>query len=84
MLGRDDEVRCIAEVNVNKFESWELPKVDTEEAVCYFLAAPDYKYGNRKRAKRTTKADYRKPANKERLVRAESTGEEAQRSKMGI
>ncbi|CAL1398828.1 unnamed protein product [Linum trigynum] len=81
MQGRDHEVRRIAEVNVSKFEPWELPgqactEVDTDESVWYFLAAPDYKYANSKRANRTTKAGYWKPTGKERMVRAESTGEE--------
>ncbi|CAN0889199.1 Protein NTM1-like 9 [Linum grandiflorum] len=81
MLGYDHEVRHIAEVNVNKFEPWQLPgqassHVDSDEPVWYFMSAPDFKYANSKRSNRTTKKGYWKPTGKERTVRAESTNEE--------
>ncbi|CAN1309654.1 NAC domain-containing protein 69 [Linum perenne] len=81
MLGQDHLVDDIAEVNVNRFEPWQLPgqassQVNTDEPVWYFLSAPECKYANSKRSNRTTKNGYWKPTGKERVVRSETTNEE--------
>ncbi|CAN1309661.1 Protein NTM1-like 9 [Linum perenne] len=85
ILGQDHLIDDIAEVNVNRFEPWQLPgqassqassQVNTDEPVWYFLSAPECKYANSKRSNRTTKNGYWKPTGKERVVRSETTNEE--------
>ncbi|CAN1309665.1 Protein CUP-SHAPED COTYLEDON 2 [Linum perenne] len=69
ILGQDHLIDDIAEVNVNRFEPWQLPGQASSQA-------PECKYANSKRSNRTTKNGYWKPTGKERVVRSETTNEE--------
>ncbi|XP_050235696.1 protein NTM1-like 9 [Mercurialis annua] len=73
MLGNDDEVWQIPEVQVLNFEPWELPQhsitlSSSNDQVWYFFCTPNYKYSNSKRVDRTTNAGYWKVTGKERKI----------------
>ncbi|XP_038681588.1 protein NTM1-like 9 isoform X2 [Tripterygium wilfordii] len=74
MLGRDDEVsEIIPEIDICKFEPWELPglsQINTEnDTLWYFFCRPDYKYTNSKRFNRTTKEGFWKVTGKDRMIK---------------
>eukprot|EP00258_Populus_trichocarpa_P011354 XP_002320092.2 protein NTM1-like 9 isoform X1 [Populus trichocarpa] len=84
MGGYDHEVAIIAEVNVCNSEPWELPglsEIQSNDTVWYFFSPRNYKYSNRKQAKRTTKAGYWKLTGNDRIIRVLSTGEEIAKKK---
>ncbi|KAF2324961.1 hypothetical protein GH714_021901 [Hevea brasiliensis] len=77
MLGYDDRVQEIPEVNVLNFEPWQLPDIEHPEAVIsnnsndqvwYFFCPRNYKYSNSNRANRTTNAGYWKVTGKDRKI----------------
>ncbi|KAF5732021.1 hypothetical protein HS088_TW18G00709 [Tripterygium wilfordii] len=72
MLGHELKVRRIAEVDVCKFEPWDLPEhcaTDSKNRSWYFFSRPIYKYSNSKRANRKTKAGYWKVTGKKRNIK---------------
>ncbi|KAJ9188604.1 hypothetical protein P3X46_003945 [Hevea brasiliensis] len=77
MLGYDDRVQEIPEVNVLNFEPWQLPDIQHPEVVIsnnsndqvwYFFCPRNYKYSNSNRANRTTNAGYWKVTGKDRKI----------------
>ncbi|KAG8653389.1 protein NTM1-like 9 [Manihot esculenta] len=77
MLGYDDQVQEIPEVNVLDFEPWDLPRIQHPQAVIannsndqvwYFFCPRNYKYSNSNRAKRTTNGGYWKVTSKDRRI----------------
>ncbi|XP_050203914.1 protein NTM1-like 9 [Mercurialis annua] len=73
MLGNDDEVWQIPEIQVLNFEPWELPQhsillSNSNDQVWYFFCTPNYKYSNSKRVDRTTNAGYWKVTGKDRKI----------------
>ncbi|XP_038708733.1 NAC domain-containing protein 71-like [Tripterygium wilfordii] len=72
MLGYENQVSAIAEVDICKYEPWELPmksKLPSNDYIWYFFGRPDYKYRNSKRANRKTKDGYWKVTGKKRSIK---------------
>ncbi|XP_034708698.1 protein NTM1-like 9 isoform X2 [Vitis riparia] len=71
ILGMDFKVENIPEVDICKWDPWELPgssvmKADDPEG--FFFSLLDYKYSKGSRSNRTTKAGYWKPTGKDRDI----------------
>ncbi|XP_038681418.1 NAC domain-containing protein 71-like [Tripterygium wilfordii] len=72
MLGYENQVSAIAEVDICKHEPWDLPmlsKVSSNNYTWYFFGRPDYKYRNSNRANRKTKDGYWKVTGKCRSIK---------------
>ncbi|KAJ0111663.1 hypothetical protein Patl1_00721 [Pistacia atlantica] len=70
MGGLDFPVHCINEVDVLKYEPWDLPDLSArpDNTMWYFFNAPTYKYAKSKRTNRTTGAGYWKVTGKDRPI----------------
>ncbi|XP_065859381.1 NAC domain-containing protein 86-like [Euphorbia lathyris] len=74
MLGRNDQVCTIPEINLLKLEPWEISgkamamSNDPNDQVWYFFCAPNYKYLNSQREDRKTKAGFWKVTGKDRKI----------------
>ncbi|KAJ4727988.1 NAC domain containing protein [Melia azedarach] len=70
MRGLDFPVHTINEVDICKFEPWELPaqSVLPDDEEWYFFNKPNLKYANSARTERTTKAGYWKVTGQDRPI----------------
>ncbi|XP_031251033.1 NAC transcription factor 47-like [Pistacia vera] len=70
MGGLDFPVHCINEVDVLKYEPWDLPDLSArpDNEMWYFFNAPTYKYAKSKRTNRATRAGYWKVTGKDRPI----------------
>ncbi|KAG7028467.1 Protein NTM1-like 9 [Cucurbita argyrosperma subsp. argyrosperma] len=71
MLGRESLVDYIRQVDICKYEPWDLPCLSndhTSEQEWFFFAAQDLKYSNSRRSNRATKTGYWKSTGKDRKI----------------
>ncbi|KAL6322238.1 hypothetical protein AAG906_005196 [Vitis piasezkii] len=71
ILGMDSEVEIIPEVDVCKWEPWEIPGfsvIKTDDPEWFFFSLLDYKYSNGSRSNRATNAGYWKPTGQDRDI----------------
>ncbi|TXG63139.1 hypothetical protein EZV62_010133 [Acer yangbiense] len=72
LRGLDFSVNVINEVDINKFEPWDLPdfaEIQSDDPVWYFFNKLDYMDAKRKRINRKTKAGFWKVTGRDRLVK---------------
>ncbi|KAK3194482.1 hypothetical protein Dsin_025792 [Dipteronia sinensis] len=72
LRGLDFSVHVINEVDINKFEPWDLPdfaEIQSDDPVWYFFTRPDYMDAKRKRINRKTKAGFWKVTGRDRPVK---------------
>ncbi|CAM8893093.1 unnamed protein product [Rhodiola kirilowii] len=73
--GSDRHVSNIQEIDVCKWEPWELPGrlgSESDDQEWYFFGRRDSKYGKSSRSNRATKEGYWKPTGKDRYIKTSS------------
>ncbi|KAK4578180.1 hypothetical protein RGQ29_028356, partial [Quercus rubra] len=73
---KDFEVRAIREVNIYKYEPWDLPResvIQSDDPEWFFFCAREIKYSNRNRLNRMTEKGFWKITGNKRNIKVRGT-----------